>query len=157
MYDKLIFKDVLSKIEKFLKDNYNKTLISETKYVGNYRNLSVNFRQDIVVQNDDNSIEIVDIKTGKRKDPKNISKEYIYQLRLYRLFNEMQDRKVSNTYFYYPFDSNSYDKYNYGNITIEQLDAKIDEILNLKNINIENKNTINYNLKNILRGSDYEL
>lgn len=157
VYDKLIFKDVLSKIEKFLKDNYNKTLISETKYVGNYRNLSVNFRQDIVVQNDDNSIEIVDIKTGKRKDPKNISKEYIYQLRLYRLFNEMQDRKVSNTYFYYPFDSNSYDKYNYGNITIEQLDAKIDEILNLKNINIENKNTINYNLKNILRGSDYEL
>lgn len=157
VYDKLIFTDVLTKIEQFLKENSTKILLSEVKFVGNYRNLDINFRQDIVIRNDDESIEIIDIKTGKKKNPKNISKEYIYQLMLYRLFNELENKVVKNTYFYYPFDNNSYDKFNYGNITKEQIDKKIDEFLHLRNISLEDKNTLNYNLKNILRGSDYEL
>lgn len=152
IYDKLIFTDVLKNIEEYLKKNKVNLIKSEISVENTYRNLEVNFRQDILIESE-KGLDIVDIKTGKYTN-NDINEKYKYQLMLYRLFNELQNKVVNETYLYYPI-GNNFSKFN-ENITKEELDKRIDDILRLKNIKVDKKEVLNYDLKSILRAKDYK-
>ncbi|WP_392444647.1 PD-(D/E)XK nuclease family protein [Sneathia vaginalis] len=151
LYNTLLFTPVLSGILKFLKDNMENNLSSEIKLLLDYKNLNINIRQDILVESE-NGVDIVDIKTGKYN--KKIDKHQKYQLMAYRLFNELNGKNINDTYLYFPFNKNSVKENE--NITVVELNKRIDEINKLTKIEMDAKD-INYGLIDILRGSDYEL
>ena len=151
LYNTLLFTPVLSGILKFLKDNMENNLLSEIKLLLDYKNLNINIRQDILVESE-NGVDIVDIKTGKYN--KKIDKHQKYQLMAYRLFNELNGKNINDTYLYFPFNKNSVKENE--NITVVELNKRIDEINKLTKIEMDAKD-INFGLIDILRGSDYEM
>ena len=72
----------------------------------------------------------------------------------YRLFNELNGKNINDTYLYFPFNKNSVKENE--NITVVELNKRIDEINKLTKIEMDAKD-INYGLIDILRGSDYEM
>jgi hypothetical protein len=147
-YNILLFTDILVNIKRFFEKQKYELITSEVEMNYKYKNLNINFREDIFADN-----EIIDIKTGTKKFK--ISTILKYQLIAYRLFSELKGIKINKTYFYYPF-SNDYEE-EIENLTKEELDNRIKELISCRYINPDTNKKINYDLNNILRGSDYEL
>lgn len=141
IYKNLIFNPLKDDVKVFY--NNNNIVDTEKKIEKRMNNLSLSFRLDVLTDR-----EIIDIKTSSKLS----KKEYIDQLKAYNaILDNIYDMSLYN-----PLSKESYRIDKKDLITLDLLEQKSDEYRNCSEL-VAQKDIEDYDLKDIIRGSDYEM
>ncbi|WP_068267642.1 PD-(D/E)XK nuclease family protein [Caviibacter abscessus] len=148
IYDFLIFDSIIDEVYYFMNYYKDYNIESEKKIELEYKGIKIKYIMDAFLEKDNNKI-ILDFKTGSSNE------EQEYQLSGYKIFTENQlNISIDKLILFYLFDTKK----------ITEVKSKFDliefdnAILNFKNLKYYEvaKKIKDYNLKNVIRGDDYE-
>ncbi|VWL85278.1 PD-(D/E)XK nuclease family protein [Oceanivirga miroungae] len=148
IYSVLLFDEVLEDVLKYVLKYRKYGVVCEKKLELDIDdNIKINYIIDTLFEKDNKYI-VSDIKSGMNKN----SIIYDYQVNLYKTFLEYSENKeVIDTLVYYPFDENKEVKTDKKEFTYSEFLERVNYVRGLDKIQIE-KNVLEYNLKNIIRG-----